>query len=206
MGELDYCMVCGICSSGCPVAGYNNMDPRKAIRLVLLGQEEDLIHSDWIYQCTGCDRCTYACPQGVKIGNLITRARSMRDRDNVPGKSQETCNLHRDKGNNMQIVTEEWIETVDWMREELEMEIPQLTFPPYDKEGAEYFATINSKLPMYHPDELQDIFTVFWAADADWTMPTRWWEGTNYCMFSGDLNSWEEVLRQQVRRDRKSVV
>jgi len=99
----------------------------------------------------------------------------------------------------MQIVTEEWLETVDWMREELDDDVPGVEVP-IDKQGAEFFATINSKLPQYHPDELQHIYKVFHMAKADWTMPSIWWEGTNYCMFSGDLETWEKNLRSQVAR------
>ena len=197
--NLEDCMVCGKCLSVCPLSGYEGFDPRQIVRLTLLGQEQEVIDNDGIFQCTGCDRCTLVCPMGVKIGNLITRARGMRPDDKKPGKAQLTCELHRDKGNNMQIVTEEWLETVDWMREELEDDIPDLTVP-IDKQGAEFFATINSKLPQYHPDELQDIYKVFHMAKADWTMPSIWWEGTNYCMFSGDLDTWEKNLRSQVAR------
>jgi Fe-S oxidoreductase len=197
--DLSYCMVCGKCASVCPLHGFTDMDPRKAVRMVLLGNEQQLIDDDFTFQCTGCDKCTLECPMGVKIGNMITRARAMRPVDKKPGKAQLTCELHRDKGNNMQIPTDEWIETVDWMKEELQADIPEVEVP-FDKKGAKYFATINSKLPMYHPLELQDIFKVFHAAQADWTMPTLWWDGTNYCMFSGDLETWEHNLRQQVAR------
>ncbi len=196
---LDYCFSCGKCISACPLSGFTDMEPRKAVRLVMLGQEQELIDHDWIFQCTGCERCSYVCPMGVKMTSMVTRARSMRPMDKKPGKAQLTCELHRDKGNNMQIPTEEWLDTVDWMLEELQEEIPAVQVP-IDKEGAEFYATINSKLPMYHPNELQFIYKVFHAANADWTMPSIWWEGTNYCMFSGDLESWENNLRKQVER------
>ncbi len=199
MAKLEACLTCGACASGCPAAGIDNMDPRKAIRLISLGMEEQLINSNWIFTCTGCDRCTYVCPMNIQIGAMITQARALRSRETLPGKAQLTCDLHRDKGNNMQIATDEWLDTVDWMKEELQDEIPALEVP-IDKEGAEYFATINSKLPQYHPDEMQDIMKVFHFANANWTMPSIWWEGTNYCMFSGDLKSWEENLRKQVAR------
>jgi len=195
--DLDYCMSCGKCISACPVSGYTDMEPRKAIRLIMFGDEQTVINHDWIFQCTGCDRCSYVCPMDVRMGKITTRARSMRAIEEKPGKAQLTCELHRDKGNNMQINEEDWLDTVDWMLEEINSEIPELKVP-IDKEGAEFYATINSKLPMYHPDELQHIYKVFHAAGADWTMPKEWWEGTNYCMFSGDLESWEGNLRKQV--------
>jgi Fe-S oxidoreductase len=197
--DLNYCMSCGKCLSVCPLHGYSEWDPRRVVKMVMLGLEEEVINSDFIYQCTTCERCSYVCPMGVKVGNLITRARALRDRDQVPGGSQKTADLHRSTGNNMQISTEDWLDTVDWMKEEVQDDYPDLDFP-IDLEGADYFVTINSKLPQYYPMDLQCIYKVFHAAGVSWTMPSIWWEGTNYAMFSGDLDTWEYTLRQQVKR------
>ncbi len=199
LADLDYCMSCGKCTSVCPLHGFSSMDPRKVVRLVMLGQEQEVIDSDFIYQCTTCERCSYVCPMGVKIGNMITRARSMRPRDKVPGGSQKTADLHRSVGNNMNLSTEDWLETVDWMKEEAQEDVEGLDFP-IDEPGSDYFVTINSKLPQYYPLDLQCIFKIFHAAGVKWTMPSEWWEGTNYAMFSGDLDTWEYTLRKQVER------
>ena len=196
--ELEMCMTCGKCLSVCPLHGYSEWDPRKVVRMVLLGLEREVIESEFIFQCTGCERCSYVCPMGVRVGTLITRARSLRDRDQIPGGSQKTANLHRSTGNNMSIGREDWIETVDWMKEEVQDDVPELDFE-FDKQGAEYYMTINSKLPQYYPMELQCIYKIFHAAGVSWTMPGEWWEGTNYAMFAGDLDTWEHTLRKQVQ-------
>lgn len=196
---IDYCMSCGKCISVCPLSGFTEMEPRIAVRLVLLGREQELINNNWIFQCTSCDRCSFVCPMQVRIGTMITKARTLRVRDSLPGKAQLTCELHNSKGNNMQISQEDWLDTVDWMEEEFQQEVKDYKVP-IDKHGAEFFATINSKLPQYHPDELKYIYKIFHAAEAEWTLPTIWWEGTNYCMFSGDVKLWEENLRQQVKK------
>lgn len=197
--DLDYCLTCGKCLSVCPLHGFSDMDPRKAIRMVLLGMEQEVIDNDWIYQCTVCERCSKVCPMGVRFGALVTRARSMRPRDQVPGGSQKTADLHRTIGNNMNLTTEDWLETVDWMKEEAQDDVPDLDFP-IDEKGSDFFVTINSKLPQYYPLDLQCIYKIFHAAGVKWTMPSIWWEGTNYAMFSGDLDTWEHTLRQQVAR------
>ncbi|MFH2009497.1 MAG: (Fe-S)-binding protein [bacterium] len=197
--NLEDCMTCGKCLSVCPLHGYSSFDPRKLVRKVLLGFEAEVIASNDIFQCTGCDRCSYVCPMGVKVSALITRARSLRPRDQVPGGSQKTADLHRTIGNNMSISEEDWLDTVDWMKEEVQEDVPGLDFP-IDKQGAEFFMTINSKLPQYYPMELQCIYKIFHAAGVDWTMPSTWWEGTNYAMFSGDLDTWEHNLREQVNK------
>jgi heterodisulfide reductase subunit C len=35
--SFDSCLTCGLCSSGCPASGLENMDPRKFIRMAMLG-------------------------------------------------------------------------------------------------------------------------------------------------------------------------
>ena len=58
----------------CPLHGYSEWDPRRVVRMVLLGMEREVIDSDFVFQCTTCECCSLVCPMGVKIGNLITRA------------------------------------------------------------------------------------------------------------------------------------
>ena len=36
-GNLNLCLTCGLCSSGCPATGLEDMDPRKYLRLAALG-------------------------------------------------------------------------------------------------------------------------------------------------------------------------
>ena len=44
-GNLDMCFTCGTCASGCPATGLENMDPRKFLRMVLLGMDEQVLSS-----------------------------------------------------------------------------------------------------------------------------------------------------------------
>ena len=46
-GNLNMCLTCGACSSGCPATGMHDMDPRKFLRLALLGQEEEIRSTPW---------------------------------------------------------------------------------------------------------------------------------------------------------------
>ena len=36
------CMTCGSCASACPISGVDGMDPRKMVRMAVLGLEEDI--------------------------------------------------------------------------------------------------------------------------------------------------------------------
>ena len=42
-GNLNLCLTCGACSSGCPATGIEGMDPRKFLRMAALGMDDDLL-------------------------------------------------------------------------------------------------------------------------------------------------------------------
>jgi heterodisulfide reductase subunit C len=52
------------------------MDPRKAVRMAVLGLDDELIESRWPWVCTLCGRCENACPMGVEIVAMTRKARS----------------------------------------------------------------------------------------------------------------------------------
>ena len=56
-GNLNLCLTCGACSSGCPATGLDGMDPRKFLRMAALGLDEEIAKSDWPWMCTMCQRC-----------------------------------------------------------------------------------------------------------------------------------------------------
>jgi heterodisulfide reductase subunit C len=50
--NFEACLSCGLCSSGCPASGIEDMDPRKFIRMAMLGMDEELSSTPWIWVCT----------------------------------------------------------------------------------------------------------------------------------------------------------
>jgi len=56
-GNLSACLTCGTCASGCPATGMMDMDPRKFLRMAVLGMDDQLENNPWIWVCTMCKRC-----------------------------------------------------------------------------------------------------------------------------------------------------
>jgi len=86
----------------------------------------------------------------------------------------------------MAISQSEWVETVQWLEEELQMETgdPSARMP-LDKHGAKMLFTVNPREPKFFPLSLQASAKVLWAAKEDWTLASdNGWDLTNYGLFN----------------------
>ncbi|MEW6348327.1 MAG: (Fe-S)-binding protein [Thermodesulfobacteriota bacterium] len=138
--------------------------------------------------CTMCRRCTYNCPMGVDFGMMVRAARSiMQQVGRCPKNLQETVDTHYNNGNNMAVPQDEFIETIEWIQEELQDEDGCKDFTiPVDKQGAQYFLTLNPREPKYYPLTIQATAKVLNAAGVDFTISSRYWDLTNYALFNGN--------------------
>lgn len=72
------CFTCGTCTAACPVAEVNpDYDPRKIIRMAMMGMKKEVLSSDILWMCSRCYTCYALCPQGVKFTDVIGVLRDM---------------------------------------------------------------------------------------------------------------------------------
>jgi Fe-S oxidoreductase len=90
-------------------------------------------------------------------------------------------------GNQMGVLKEDYLETLEWVSEELVAEVgdPGAAIP-IDKPGADIIYTINPREVKYDPRSITNAAKIFWAAGENWTMPSWGWDQTNFGLFSGD--------------------
>lgn len=70
--RIRRCYACGVCSARCPVSEHlPEFDPRRFIRLVLLGQKQDLLASPMLWRCSTCFTCLETCPQQVGFTDVL---------------------------------------------------------------------------------------------------------------------------------------
>jgi len=155
--------------------------------------------------CTMCRRCTFNCPMGVDYGLLTRGARGiMAAVGRVPANLQDTVDAHFNHGNNMAVPQDEFVETIEWIEEELQSEDGCENYTiPIDKKGARYFLTLNPREPKYYPLTIQATAKVLNAAGINFTISSRYWDLTNYAMFNGidpDAKQFAMWQAQDVQR------
>jgi len=190
----DVCLTCGSCASACPLSGVDGLDPRKVIRMVTLGMEEELIASQWPWKCTLCGKCEEACPMNVEIVQLMRRVRGLRERDRVPGALHKGVQVCLAKGNNMGIPSEDFVELLNDLAREIRTEGSPDFAVPIDVEGANLLVTMNSVEPFAEPDALKFWWRIFHAAGESWTIPSQDWEGVNWGYYTGDDESMKAIV------------
>jgi excisionase family DNA binding protein len=199
----DTCLTCGTCASACPIAGVDGLDPRKIVRMAVLGLEAELIDTNWPWKCTMCGKCENACPAGVQLMALMRRLRGMRQRDMVPGPIHKGVVTCLERGNNLGIPKGDFVFLCEELGEELEEEGLEGFKTPIDVSGARVLVTVNSKEPFAEPDDMKFWWRIFHAAGESWTISSENWEGVNWGLFSGDDESMKTVVGRIVDNMRR---
>ena len=100
--------------------------------------------------------------------------------------------MHRIYRAQMDVTTEDWVDTCSWMAEENADEWPGLEIP-VDKENADILYTVNAREPKHYPEDIAQAAILFHVAGENWTVPSEGWEETSLAMFAGD---WEACKMQ----------
>lgn len=211
---LNSCVHCGLCADSCHYyLTHKDVQSMPAYKLSLangifkkyfsfvgknisswVGAREfnQAMVREWIDslfgRCTLCGRCSLNCSMGLNIHYIIRTARSaLAAIDIVPPGLQSTVDTALEKGNNMGIAKEDWIETVEWLEEELQEEArDKQAVLPMDKKGARLFYTVNPREPMFFPLSILAVGKIFHAAGESWTFSGDNYDVTNYGYYSGD--------------------
>lgn len=218
--EVSYvnsCVRCGLCADAChyyQVSPQIENTPAYKLNLViavfkryftLIGKTtpawtgaKDLDNEtikEWVDvlfgRCSGCGRCTINCTSGINIPAMIRAARgALTAAGLVPPELQSTVNLAVSTGNNMGIPEKEWVDTLEWIQEELQAETndPDAVIP-VDKKGARILYTVNPREPKFFPLSLLAAAKVFYAAGESWTFSSQYYDVTNYGLYNGDNES-----------------
>ena len=202
---LATCLACGTCTGGCPFSHMEGHDPRQFVRMILLGMREEVLSSPFVMLCNMCGRCTMNCPMGINLSEIVRaiRGKILGPQGISPGL-QAVVDMSLQAGNNMGVTEEDYLDTLDWMQEELQGELDDPTARiPVNKEGARIYYTLNPREVKFFPLTIQAIAKIYYLAGEDWTLSTTNWDCTNYALFSGDDEAGAHILRGVVNRARE---
>jgi len=226
VGSLAACVHCGMCTNACHYVLANPGDPTyapayKADKIRKLFKR----HFDWtgrvipwwvsaksVYtdeeleelkdtvfgKCTNCRRCSINCPMGVDYATFNRMARGLLVSVGIMPEGVAVVSKDQwEVGNQMGVLKEDYVETLEWLSEEMEAEIgdPRATIP-IDKMDADIVYSINPREVKYDPRTISDAALIFYAAGEDWTMPSEGWDMTNFGLFSGDDDLGGAVARR----------
>jgi ferredoxin len=199
-GNLNACLTCGLCSSGCPATGLRDMDPRKFLRMAALGMDEEILSSEWTWMCTMCQRCVYVCPMEINIPQLVFYTRQSWPREKKPRGILGSCDaaLANESGSAMGTPVDDFIFVVEDVLEEYQESQPEFADmqAPIDKKGAEFVLNQNSREPVTEPDEMVPLWKILHLAGVNWTYTSKGWGGENYCLFLADDDDWKHLVKQ----------
>jgi len=215
VSNLNSCVHCGLCAESCHYyraePELDNMPAAKLDKIAAVFRGQATALGRWVPalvgakpldkamvrawvdavfgRCSLCGRCSINCTMGILLPKIFRAARAaLGAMGLVPADLQATVDMALRHGNNMGISREDWVETVQWLEEELRTETsdPQATMP-LDKHGAKLLFTVNPREPKFFPLSLLASAKVFWAAGADWTLSSETgWDLTNYGLFTGN--------------------
>lgn len=76
------CYQCGKCSAGCPITAAMDILPAQIIRLIQLGEADEVLNSKTIWLCASCLTCAARCPKGIDLARVMETLRvvSLRDK------------------------------------------------------------------------------------------------------------------------------
>ncbi|MCP4622292.1 MAG: 4Fe-4S dicluster domain-containing protein [bacterium] len=75
--KVSSCVQCHKCSTGCPVGQEMDLYTSQIMRLINLGEEQEVLRSNSIWLCASCEACTTRCPMGIDIAAVMDTLRIM---------------------------------------------------------------------------------------------------------------------------------
>jgi Fe-S oxidoreductase len=216
VGSLVSCVHCGMCTNSCHYVLTNPDDPTYApaykadqirkifkrhydwtgrvfpwwvkAKTIMTDEELEELKDIAFGKCTNCRRCTINCPMGVDFATVNRMVRGLLVSVGIMPEGVAVVSKDQwEIGNQMGVLKEDYIETIEWMAEELRDELEDPDFEiSIDKEDCDVVYTINPREVKYDPRTIADAAKIFYFAGENWTMASEGWDMTNFGLFSGD--------------------
>ena len=225
LAMLNSCVHCGLCAESChyycstgdsdviPVKKFevlarvlqNHFHPVKS-RLAfssndsLDDQTVERLYTAAFKNCTLCAKCALTCPMGINTGEILSLARAMLfSIGRLPSGLMKPVETAIEIGNYVGLSTEDFVENIEWLAEELAEEIGDENFRiPIDKQHAEV-------LYVPHPLETRDLpfllmycIKILHAAGEDYTFSSYDFDTANYAYYQGNKDNMMRIAQRMI--------
>jgi Fe-S oxidoreductase len=115
----------------------------------------------------------------------------------APDALQSTINSALETGNNMGISETDFIETLEWLQEDLQMEVSNDDAKiPLNETGKEILYTLNPREPKFFPLSISAMAKIFYAANESWTLSTKMYDVTNYAYYTNNPDESQIIVNR----------
>ena len=91
---VNLCYQCRKCSVGCPTVGDFDFPPNMVMRMIQLGERDELLKSRAIWMCVSCETCGSRCPNGIRTSAVMDSLRAACLIEGVKPADPATVALH----------------------------------------------------------------------------------------------------------------
>lgn len=208
---VETCIHCSLCSEACHFYRSYRRDPTYApvskVRQTLwdMLKHKDRMDGERIKryariaftECNLCKRCSMYCPFGIDIAYLMSLVRRICGLlEVVPRALQDQANSHMYTYTQAWVAQDDWVDTVQFIEDELRMELRNARIP-LDRTGAAIMYSPHSLEAKFKTNILSNIAKIMTVAGVDWTMPSvDGWDSTNQAMHMGDYETMAMVEKK----------
>ncbi len=75
--DVRACYQCGKCTAGCPLSSAMDLMPNQILRLLQLGEYDQVLQCRTIWHCASCLTCASRCPKAVDPARVMEALRTI---------------------------------------------------------------------------------------------------------------------------------
>ena len=232
--SLEYCAKCQTCNEACPVyvasgkkdiyrPTYRAEVLRRIVNkyikkkgkftLKMSGNDIDLNWktisrlAELAYRCTLCRRCAQTCPVGVDNGLITHELRKLFSQEFgiAPEELHEKGTVqHLDKGSSTGMIQQAFVDTLEFLEDEIEERVGRKIKIPVDKKGSDILLIHNAGEYLSWPENPMAFAIIFDAAGIDYTLSSEvvGYDAVNYGLWYDDAQLARVALKHaQIAKD-----
>ncbi len=164
----------------------------------------DILFKAAFENCTLCGNCALACPMGINTGEIMYVARALLfGLGKVPSGLMGPVNTTLDTGNYLGLTDEDFIDTIEWLAEEMEEDMGEGFSIPINKKNPKVLYIPHPLTLRDLPFLLMDELKILAAAGEDYTLSTHDFDVVNYAFYQGSKDNAFKVANTTLEARKK---